>query len=120
MERICFLSDLMTPAPSVDEIKENVAAEFQEQLGAEMIPAGLTADEIRRLAEEVDYFDSPRWVMSRSRPQREGAPIRSITQTDAGTLRVHLWLAPGGRRVRQALIVGDFFTTPLRLIHLMP
>src|SRR5574340_970965 len=67
--------------------------------------------------EEVEYFGRPKWVMSRFRPPREGEPIRSITQTDAGTLRVHLWLAPGGRRVRQALIVGDFFTVPVRLIH---
>ncbi|MDQ7783866.1 MAG: DUF116 domain-containing protein, partial [Desulfomonilaceae bacterium] len=56
-------------------------------------------------------------VMSRSRPSSEGEPIRSITQTDAGTMRVHLWLAPGGRRIRQALIVGDFFTVPGRLIY---
>jgi lipoate---protein ligase len=117
MERICFLSDLLAPTPSVDRIKENIAAEFQERLGAQIIPGGLTLDEARRLAEEADYFESPGWVMSRSRPQHEGAPIRSITQTDAGTLRVHLWLAPGGRRVRQALIVGDVFTVPARLVH---
>ncbi len=117
MERICFLSDLITPAPSVAQIKENMAVEFQEQLGAEMIPGGLTPDEAKCFVEQVNYFDSPKWVMSRSRPQSEGEPIRSITQTDAGTLRVHLWLAPGGRRVRQALIVGDFFTVPARLIQ---
>ena len=82
-----------------------------------MIPGGLTSEESRRLAEEIDYFAGTKWVMSRSRPPREGEPIRSITQTDAGTLRVHLWMAPGGRRVRQALIVGDFFARPDRLIY---
>jgi lipoate-protein ligase A len=69
------------------------------------------------LDEETDYFLSEQWIMSRSRPPSEGEPLRSITQTEAGTMRVHLWLAPGGRRVRQALIVGDFFTVPTRLVH---
>ena len=117
MERICFLSDLLTPTPSVDRIKEAMAAEFQEQLGGEMIPGALTDNEARRLADEIDYFKSSTWIMSRSRPPHEGEPVRSITQTEAGTLRVHLWMAPGGRRVRQALIAGDFFTVPARLIQ---
>ncbi len=117
MERICFLSDLLTPTPSVDIIKENISSEFQKQLGTLMIPGELTSEESRRLAEDIDYFTGTKWVMSRSRPLREGEPIRSITQTDAGTLRVHLWMAPGGRRVRQALIVGDFFARPGRLIY---
>ncbi|MFH0825444.1 MAG: DUF116 domain-containing protein, partial [Pseudomonadota bacterium] len=36
---------------------------------------------------------------------------------DAGTMRVHLWTGPGGKRIRQALIAGDFFTVPMRLIN---
>jgi lipoate-protein ligase A len=82
-----------------------------------LIPAGLTDRELNRLQEELPYFKSPIWVRSRSRPASEGEPIRSIFQTRAGTLRVHLWVAPGGKRVRQALIVGDFFTIPGRLVH---
>jgi lipoate---protein ligase len=117
MERICFLSDLLTPTPSVERIKAAIADEFAKSLGMDLVTAGLTETEHRRLQEEIDYFESPKWIMSRSRPANEGEPIRSITQTDAGTLRVHLWVAPGGRRVRQALISGDFFTVPRRFVH---
>ena len=117
MERICFLSDLVQPTPTVARIKQTMAAEFSGKLGIQLIPGALTARESRRLREETPYFESPEWIMSRSRPPHEGEPIRSICQTEAGTLRIHLWLAPGGKRVRQALISGDFFAVPGRVVH---
>jgi lipoate---protein ligase len=117
MQRICFLSDLVQPAPPMEQIKQTMASEFSDKLRVRLVHEGLTARESRRLSEETAYFESPAWVMSRSRPPREGEPIRSICQTEAGTLRVHLWLAPGGKRVRQALISGDFFAVPGRIVH---
>jgi lipoate-protein ligase A len=117
MERICFLSDLLKPTPDIQTIKQVLAREFSDQLQIELIPGDLTDLEKTRLNEEQSYFQSPAWITARSRPPDEGEPIRSITQTEAGTLRVHLWLAPGGRRIRQALIAGDFFAVPTRLVN---
>lgn len=117
MERICFVSDLVSPVPPVAAIKQALAREFTEQLDVEMVPGDLTDAETARLSKELDFFSSPQWIMSRTRPASEGEAARSITQTDGGTLRVHLWPAPGGRRVREALVAGDFFATPSRLIH---
>jgi len=117
MERICFLSDLLRPTPSISTIKEALAAEFAEKLGINLISGDLTEMEQSRLSNEIRFFESNEWIMGRTRPSTEGEGTRSITQTDAGTLRVHLWASPGGKRVRQALIAGDFFTVPNRLIH---
>ncbi len=117
MERICFLSDLLRPTPSISTIKEALAAEFAEKLGIHLISGDLTEMEQSRLSSEIRFFESHEWIMGRTRPSTEGEGTRSITQTDAGTLRVHLWASPGGKRVRQALIAGDFFTVPNRLIH---
>ncbi len=117
MERICFLSDLVEPLPGLTEIKNAISSTFADELNVRLVTGDLTERERNRLHEELPYFRGPKWVRSRSRPASEGEPIRSIFQTKAGTLRVHLWVAPGGRRVRQALIVGDFFTIPGRLVH---
>jgi len=117
MERICFLSDLLRPTPAISTIKGAVADEFAEKLGIRLVPGDLTEREESRLAAEIGFFESPAWIMGRTRPSAEGEATRSITQTDAGTLRVHLWPSPGGKRVRQALVAGDFFTVPKRLIH---
>lgn len=117
MERICFLSDLISPVPSISRIQAAMTREFEEHLHVRMTRAELTPAERKRLTEEISYFESTEWIEARSRPPSEGEPIRSLVQADAGTMRVLLWAAPGGRRVRQALIVGDFFTVPGRLIH---
>jgi lipoate---protein ligase len=117
MERICFLSDLIQPLPSLDAIKNHLVAQFAERFHVDIVPGSLTDAEERRLEEELPYFQSSQWIMSRSRPRWEGDPIRAIMQTEAGTMRVHLWLGPGGRHIRQALISGDFFAIPGRLVH---
>jgi len=117
MDRMCFLSDLVAPAPTTAIIKEALAAEFREALQVNLAPGGLTEIEKDRLKTNLAYFQSPQWISSRTRPAVEGEPIRSITQTEAGTMRVHLWLAPGGRRVSKALLTGDFFAIPERLVH---
>jgi lipoate---protein ligase len=117
LDRICFLSDLIEPTPSIAEIKEAFAKEFSKALDFELVPGELTANEAARGREERDWFAGTKWIMSRSRPASEGEPIRSIYQTKDGTIRVHVWVAPGGRRIRQVLFSGDFFTVPARLIH---
>jgi len=117
MERICFLSDLVQPTPTIAEIKEAIEDEFARRLQVRMAPGSLTSRERVRLESERAFFEGSQWIMARSRPAREGEPVKGITQTEAGTLRIHLWSAPGGRRVRQALIAGDFFTVPARLVN---
>jgi lipoate-protein ligase A len=117
MDRMCFLSDLVPHVPPIERIKEIIATELASRLGVQLVKGGLSRTEERRLQEELPFFESDAWIHARRRRAYEGEPVRSITQTEAGTLRVHLWLSPGGRRVRQALIVGDFFAIPPRLIH---
>jgi len=117
MERICFLSDLVSPTPDIGHVKKTIAEAFGRMFGIRLVPGELTSREQERLKLELPSFGGSEWILSRSRPQGESEPIRSLLQTAAGTLRVNLWLSPGGRRVRQALITGDFFCEPPRLIH---
>ena len=117
MDRICFLENLVHPCPEVDSIKKVIITEFARQLDQDFEYGELTLREKARLKEELPYFDSPAWIRRVARPHDEGIPCRSIVQTEAGTIRIHLWLSPGRRIVRQVLICGDFFTAPNRLIH---
>lgn len=115
MQRICFLNDLVKPLMSLEKLKNVFVSEFSEALGLDFYPGELTDREEKRLTDELGFYSSSDWVYSRSRPKFEGDPIRSITQTQGGAIRAHLWLGPGGKRVRQALITGDFFAIPQRL-----
>ena len=115
MDRICFLNDLINPAPSLAEVKNAITESFRNNLGVNFLAAGLTVRESDRLANESEYYRSDAWINSKSRPGHESDPARSIRQTTGGTFRTHLWLSPGGKRIQQALIAGDFFTIPARL-----
>ncbi|MGB9616554.1 MAG: lipoate--protein ligase family protein, partial [Desulfomonilaceae bacterium] len=115
MERVCFLDELVRPCPDVSRLKRILAHEFSRQLTQDFEYGELTVREQARLQQELSYFQSPAWIRRTKRPSNEGIPCRSIMQTDAGTLRVHIWLSPGGKTVRQALICGDFFAAPNRL-----
>ncbi len=107
----------MQPPPSIDAIKAAIAEEFSEKLDVTLEPGGLTDTEACRLSDEIGFYRDRKWIHCRSLPSIESDPIRSIIQTPGGSLRVHLWLEPRGNRIRQALIVGDFFTVPGRLIN---
>ncbi len=117
MDRICFLNDLVDPPPTLSEVKKALTGEFEAQLGIKFVSSGLTDRESKRLEKELSYFQSKQWVYSKSRPQHESEPARSIKQTSGGTFRTHLWPGPRGKRIQQALIVGDFFAIPARLIR---
>lgn len=115
MQRICFLNDIVRPSVCLADLKKCFVSEFSEALGMDLYSDNLTDREARRLENESSFYSSPDWVYSRSRPRFEGEPVRSIAQSPGGSIRTHLWLAPGGKRVRQALLTGDFFTIPQRL-----
>ncbi len=117
LDRICFLDDVLPAPAALHEIKSAYIEAFSEAFGLAFTTSGLTATEERRMAAETPFFESDAWVDRRRRPESEGHPLKSVTQTAAGVIRVNIWTAPGGRRIRQSLIVGDFFTVPQRCVN---
>jgi lipoate-protein ligase A len=117
LDRVCFLNDLLGYPMAQNQIKEILARGFSEQLNISLKRGGLTAGEEERLQETLPLYSSDKWIRAKSRRKYDKEPIRSILQTSAGTIRVHLWLDSGGRRIEKALISGDFFANPPRLVH---
>ncbi|MEW5912681.1 MAG: DUF116 domain-containing protein [Thermodesulfobacteriota bacterium] len=115
MERVAFLEDLLGPL-DLEAVKEALAAEFSQSLSLELRPGGLTLGEQAELAKRLPYFRSEQWVRLKSLPSDRPAWLKNIVQTSQGTLRVHLWLDRRGSRVQRALISGDFFCRPQRLV----
>jgi len=115
MERICFLNDIVKSPVNADDLKEVFIEEFSKNLGLNFYLDELTDRENMRLRDELTFYSSPDWIYSHSRPKIEGDSLRSISQSEGGSIRVHLWLGTGGKRIRQALITGDFFAIPQRL-----
>ncbi|MBI4797905.1 MAG: DUF116 domain-containing protein [Desulfarculus sp.] len=116
MQRLAFVEDLLGGELDLAELKAALVAEFTESLGLTLTPGELSPEERDDLAARLPYYRSPEWLHLR-RP-REDRPswLQSITQTAYGTLRVHLWLDSRGNRVQKALLTGDFFSRPQRLV----
>lgn len=120
MQRLAFVEDLVGPL-DLDGLKRAIVDEFSESLGIEFTPGGLDAEERAQLAERLPYFQSDEWIYLKSPGKGRKKPaqpawLRQILQTDQGNLRVTLWLDRRGLRVQKALITGDFFAQPQRLI----
>lgn len=116
MQRLAFVEDLLGRELDLAELKAALAAEFTESLGLTLAPGELAPAERQELAARLPYFQSEQWLHLR-RP-REDRPswLQSVTQTVHGTLRAHLWLDSRGSRVQKALLTGDFFSRPQRLV----
>ncbi|MCB2226121.1 MAG: DUF116 domain-containing protein [Desulfarculaceae bacterium] len=116
MERVAFLEELLGRPVEHAEIKAALAEGFAEALGLELTPGGISDGERAGLAERLPYFRSEKWLRSSSTPSGQPAWLNSYFQGEGGSLRVHLWLDRRGARAQKALISGDFFSRPQRLV----
>ena len=117
LDRMAFLEDLLGRKLELAEIKQALAEQFSQDLKLTLKPSGLTATEQAALSRRLPYFQSDDWIdLKRGRNGRP-AWLRNIHQTDEGVVTVNLWLDHSGRLVQKALISGDFFSRPQRLIR---
>ncbi len=117
MERMAFLEDLLGRPVALAELKQALAREFGRSLDITLEPGELSREEKRELAERLPYFRSEQWIGLQVAGDKEPAWLRSFLQTDQGSLSVNLWLDRRGRRLQKALITGDFFCRPQRLVR---
>ena len=117
-ERLVTLKALLGKAPPVVAVQEAVRRGLADHLGIVATPAAPTDEERalteRKLAEEIG---TEAFVIGE--PDPEGEDVASATAVyPGGTIRADLRLEgpPGGRRIREALVTGDFFVAPPRIV----
>ena len=115
-QRVCFLNDLLSDPPGMDAIKKAHVQAFEEILGLPSEPVLLTEEEKTGLARRLSWFESDAWINNRRGTNGLIPGYWSLHQTSGGTFRTHLWIEPRVRRIRQALITGDFFCRPERFV----
>ncbi len=116
LQRVTFLEDELGSAPAMTEIKAAFAEVFERGLKAELVPGPLTERERRRLTEELPFYRSDRWVRRREVKGRAAGETTGLLRSQSGRLKVALWADFKRRRIKQALLTGDFFTRPNRLV----
>jgi len=119
-QRVVTLSELLgTETPGLDQIQAALAMAFTQRFGLEIVPGELSEPELV-LAEQLfrEEIGTEEFVNEIEEPPAARGDLVGRHTSPGGTITSYLRLeGPNQNRVRAALITGDFFVTPPRLIY---
>ena len=119
-KRVVTLRELMgAETPLLETIQAALVAAFSKRFGLQAIPGELTAGENEEadalFSEEIGTED---FVTGIEEPPAARGDLSGTMVCPGGTIRTYLRLeGPAQNRIRGALITGDFFVTPPRVIY---
>lgn len=114
-ERVTWVARELGYLPPLGEVKAALRRGFEEALGATFQEAPMTSEEERLLAERAAYYASEEWVQQVQTPDSQEV-LRSIYKAKGGLIRVALIVEARMKRIKTAIITGDFFAYPRRAI----
>jgi len=115
-ERVTCLNWELGFTPTLEDVKQAVAAGFEEVLGIRLEPGGLTAEEQALFAEKVDYYRSEQWIDQVKPRVGKKDVVQAAYKSDAGMVRFTLLVSLGAGRIRDIFITGDFLSFPTRAL----
>jgi lipoate-protein ligase A len=119
-QRVVTLRELLgSETPQLPVIQNALAAAFAQRFGLQAARGDLSAaelEEAQRLCREE--IGTEEFVSEIDEPPAARGDLAGLRVCAGGAIRVYLRLeGPAQNRVRAALITGDFFVTPPRLIY---
>ncbi len=115
-ERVTSLREEMGRLPSIEEIKDALRAGFESTLGVTFTDGGMTAEEKSFMAEFEQEYRQDSWINLIEEPPEEHLILRSALKVDGGLIRTAVSIDSRRRRLKYALITGDFFVNPRRTV----
>lgn len=116
--RVVSLRELLGEVPPLEEVYAALLEGFRERLGLQPVwdsPTPFEESLARRIFEEEIGTDD--YVHSLDDPGREPALVSATLVRKGGSVRADLRLeGPQRDRIREALLTGDFFVSPPRVI----
>lgn len=117
MERVTTLKRELGFLPEAGRIKEALVRGFASALGVEFKASGLTTWEEARLGELLPRYSCASWVHRQSGISQKRSFIKALHKGEGGLVRLLLDLDPARKRIRSAVISGDFFAFPARAVY---
>ena len=119
-QRVITLRELLGgETPGLNHIQAALAAAFSQRFGLEIAPSALGGPELT-LAEKLfrEEIGTEEFVNQIEEPPAARGDLAGRHTSPGGTITSYLRLeGPAQNRVRAALITGDFFVTPPRVIY---
>jgi lipoate-protein ligase A len=119
-QRVVTLRELLgTETPGLEKIQDSLTAAFSDRFGLQMTPGELT-DAERVHAQELlrEEIGTEEFVRQIEEPPAARGDLAGVCSGPGGSIKTYLRLeGPAQNRIRAALVTGDFFVTPPRLIY---
>jgi lipoate-protein ligase A len=119
-QRVVTLRELLgEQTPELAQIQDQLVAAFSERFGLQMAPGELSSQESKRSQqlwrEEIGRDD---FVSEIEEPPAARGDLAGEHQGPGGTIKSYIRLeGPAQNRIRAALLTGDFFIAPPRVIY---
>ncbi|HLB12604.1 MAG TPA: lipoate--protein ligase, partial [Dehalococcoidia bacterium] len=114
-DRVTWVRRELGYLPPLGAVKEALVRGFLEVLDVSIDEGVLAPEEERLLAERRPYYASEEWVEQVQSPVSQEV-LRSIFKAKGGLIRVALIVDTRMKRIKVAIITGDFFAYPRRAI----
>jgi lipoate-protein ligase A len=119
-QRVVTLRELLgTETPGLEKIQDSLTAAFSDRFGLQMTPGELT-DAERVHAQELlrEEIGTEEFVRQIEEPPAARGDLEGVCSGPGGSIKTYMRLeGPAQNRIRAALVTGDFFVTPPRLIY---
>lgn len=115
-KRVTCLSWELGRIPDIAEVKAALARAFERHLGIRLVPGGLTAEEERRLAQRLPYFQSREWIDLVNPKYEKTEVVQAAYKSPNGLARWTLAVNLPRRVLKQVYITGDFLSFPARAL----
>lgn len=115
-ERVTCVTWETEKLPSTGQLKKLIKSSFEEVFELELTEEGLNTWEEEQLSKEEKLFGSNEWIDKVKLPYYENNTLYSLHKTKGGIIRTTLCVDSTRYKIKSALITGDFFSFPSRLI----
>ncbi len=115
-ERVTWMARELSRTPLLDEIKAAMAKGIAVALGIELLPAGLSDIEERRLEELLHGYQSAAWIEEIRENEQDRQILNSVHRGSGGLIRTAATLDLRRRLIHGVMFSGDFFVAPSRAI----
>jgi lipoate-protein ligase A len=115
--RVITLAEALGRVPTFAEVQAALLEGFREHLGLEP-HWGVPTDYEEQLAARLhdEELGTETFVRGPEAPESEAQLVSATLVRRGGLLRADLRLEGPGRRIREALVTGDFFVSPARAV----
>lgn len=115
-ERVTCLREQLGTVPDISIIKQKMARGFEKVFNVKLRASPLTSYEEDLLNKRLPLFESDKWIYKVRTSLTGEDTARAAYKGEGGLIRVSLKLDLRTKRIKGALITGDFFAFPKRAV----